>query len=167
MPFYEFYCAECHTIFKFFSRRVNTEKRPVCPKCGRPELDRRPSTFAISKGRREESGATPEVDEARMEQVFASMAGELDGLDENDPEAAARMMRKLFDAGGMRMGPGMEEAIRRMEAGEDPEQIEADLGDVLENEDPLASNANSGLKTVQDIRRRYLPPTMDDGLYEL
>ena len=50
VPVYEFYCADCHTIFKFLSRRVNTEKSPACPQCGRPELDRQISIFAISKG---------------------------------------------------------------------------------------------------------------------
>jgi hypothetical protein len=71
-----------------------------------------------------------EVDEDRLERAFESMAGEMDDLDSEDPRAAARMMRKLFDASGMRMGSGMEEALRRME--EDPEQIEAERGDVLE-----------------------------------
>ncbi len=50
MPVYEFYCADCHTVYNFFSQSVNTAKRPTCPKCGRPELERRASLFAISKG---------------------------------------------------------------------------------------------------------------------
>jgi len=38
MPIYEFYCEPCHTIYNFFSRSVNTGKRPACPKCGQGEL---------------------------------------------------------------------------------------------------------------------------------
>jgi putative FmdB family regulatory protein len=170
MPFYEFYCEPCHTIFRFFSRRVNTQTRPSCPRCGRLELEKRPSTFAISKGGREDKDTDsdmPDLDDARMEQALASMAGEMEGLDEDDPKAAARMMRRLFEAGGMRMGPGIEEAMRRMEAGEDPDQIEAELGDVLENEDPFSPAAAKGLRSVQALRRRYLPPKVDEGLYEL
>ena len=49
MPIYEFYCKDCHTIFNFFSRTVNTEKQPACPKCARPELERKMSVFAISR----------------------------------------------------------------------------------------------------------------------
>ena len=165
MPIYEFYCADCHTIFNFFSRRVNTEKRPDCPKCGRPELQRRMSTFAISKGRKEEAGeGAPDIDEDRLERAFESMAGEMEGVDEEDPKAAARMMRKLFDASGLKLGPGMEEAMRRMEAGEDPESIEAEMGDVLEGEEPL------GLKPgtrARELRSRLLPPKVDETLYEL
>ncbi len=33
MPIYEFYCEQCHTIYNFFSRKINLEKIPDCPKC--------------------------------------------------------------------------------------------------------------------------------------
>ena len=164
MPIYEFYCLDCHTVFNFFSRRVNTEKRPACPKCGRPELERKLSSFAISKGQKEDTGDLPDLDDSKMEQALASMAGEMENVDEDDPRAAARMMRRLFDASGLRMGSGMEEAIRRMEAGEDPDQIEAEMGDVLENEDPLSPERKT---TLKGLRQRLLPPTVDDQLYEL
>jgi hypothetical protein len=58
----------------------------------------------------------------------------------------------------------MEEAIRRMEAGEDPEQIEEEMGDLLEEEDPLFTKGGSGLKA---LRRRIRPPSMDATLYEM
>lgn len=171
MPFYEFYCEDCHTIFNFFSRRVNTEKRPDCPRCGRPEITRRVSIFAISKGRPEGEGDDdlPDLDEDRLERAFASMSGELEGLDEEDPKAAARAMRRLFDATGLRLGSGMEEAIRRMEAGEDPDRIEEEMGDVLESEDPFGARGPVGLSDMRDLRalRRMLPPRVDEGVYEL
>ena len=52
-----------------------------------------------------------------------ALASDLDSLDENDPRQGAQLMRKLFSATGMPVGGGMEEALRRMEAGEDPEKI--------------------------------------------
>jgi len=64
MPVYEFYCPDCHMMFKFFSRRVNTETLPACPKCGRPELSRQLSMFAISRGMTEEDPSPlPQPDE--------------------------------------------------------------------------------------------------------
>ena len=42
------------------------------------------------------------------------------------------------------MAGGMEEALSRMEKGEDPEQIEADLGDVHEGEDPFIMARKKG-----------------------
>jgi len=138
MPVYEFYCPDCHRIFNFLSRRINTDKRPDCPRCGRQQLERQVSMFAISKGRQEEGEADmPDIDESRMEQAMQALAAEAEGMNEDDPRQAARMMRKLYETTGLPLGGGMEEAIRRMEAGEDPEQIEAELGDVLEGEDPF------------------------------
>ena len=106
MPIYEFYCADCHTVFSFLSKTPNTAKRPACPRCRRPRLERRVSAFAISKGlaEPESDGAPPEgFDEARMEQVMAEMAREVDHVNEDDPRQMAQMMRKLFDGTGMRL----------------------------------------------------------------
>ncbi len=165
MPIYEFYCADCHTIYNFFSRRINTETVPRCPRCARPALERRLSVFAVSKGLKEDDD-TPlsELDEGRMEQAMAALAGEMEGLDEDDPKQAARLMRRLYDTTGLRLGPGMEEAMRRMEAGEDPDQIEEEMGDILEDEDPFAARPRQALK---DLRNRLLPPNVDQTLYDL
>ena len=38
---------------------------------------------------------------------------------------------------GMELGAGMQEALNRLEAGESPDAIEAELGDRLEKEDPF------------------------------
>jgi putative FmdB family regulatory protein len=165
MPIYEFYCPDCHRIFNFFSRRVNTGKRPDCPRCGRAGLERRASSFAISTGRTE----TPDdplagMDEAKVEQALAAMASEAGGLDDEDPRQAARMMRTLCEATGIPVGPGMEEAIRRMEAGEDPDSIEEKLGPLLEEEDPFGDETGgSRLKSL----RKKLPPAVDNTLHEL
>jgi putative FmdB family regulatory protein len=174
MPVYEFYCPDCHTIFNFFSRRVDTSTAPACPRCGRPELGRQASLFAISKGRKdaEEGGgeALPAgMDEERLMQAFASMAGEMDHLDDADPKQAARMMRRLFDATGLKLGDGMAEAIRRMEAGEDPDQIDAELGDTLAQEDPFTAltAAKGGAEALRHLRRELLPAARDEHWYPL
>ena len=52
MPIYEFFCQDCNTIFNFLSRRINTDKQPDCPRCGRRKIQRLLSTFAtIGKAR--------------------------------------------------------------------------------------------------------------------
>jgi putative FmdB family regulatory protein len=171
MPIYEFYCADCHTVFSFLSKTPNTRKRPACPKCDRPRLERRASAFAISKGLAEPAGeeCMPEgLDEARMERVMADMAQEIDGADEDDPRQMARVMRKLFDGTGMSLGPGMEEAIRRMEAGEDPDKIEEEMGDLLEGEEETTfGQGGGGRGRLKALRRRLEPPAVDRTLYEL
>ena len=166
MPIYEFYCRDCHRVYSFLSRTVS-DACPPCPRCGRAGLTRRVSTFAISKGipEKQDSEAPPQLDDERLEKAMGALAGEAEGLDEEDPRQASRLMRKLFDSAGLPIGGGMEEALRRMEAGEDMEKIEQDLGDVLE-EDPFAAGAREGKRGGSGIRRR-LPPSVDPTLYEM
>ena len=143
MPIYEFYCNKCNTIYKFFSRTVNTEKVPNCPNCKSIQLKRQISMFAISSGKKEEEGDMPPIDESKMEMAMGMLAQEADKIDEDDPRQAAQLMRKLSDATGMKMGPGMEEALHRLEQGEDPEKIEEEIGDLLEGEEPFMIESKS------------------------
>ncbi|MGD8276156.1 MAG: zinc ribbon domain-containing protein [Thiohalocapsa sp.] len=171
MPVYEFYCPDCHAIYSFFSRRPNTAARPACPSCARPDLERRVSLFAISKGRGEREdeadGGLPEgVDEAAMMRAMAAMADELEHVDEDDPKQAARVMRRLFDSAGLKLGDAMAEMMARMEAGEDPDQLEAEYEDVLDADDPLAGLAGGG-GGLRGLRRKLLPPRRDDKWYPL
>jgi putative FmdB family regulatory protein len=162
MPVYEFYCVDCHTVFNFLSRRVNTEKRPDCPRCGRPALDRRVSLFAFSRGRKEEAvEGMPDLDGEKLEKAMMGLAGEMEGMDENDPRQMAKLMKRLKEATGMNLGQGMDEAIRRLESGEDPEKIESELGESFDPENPFT------FEGIRGMRRRIVPPSRDDTLYPL
>lgn len=162
MPIYEFYCQHCHMLFDFYSRRINTEARPLCPKCETTRLRRQMSPFAVLRGRKEEDDSgLPDIDDRKLEKAMAALAQQAEHLNEDDPRQAAQLMRKLTDMTGLELGSGIQEALRRMEAGEDPDQIEAELGDILEEEDPFAPQARKGTGT------RKPPPKKDDTLYEL
>lgn len=164
MPVYEFYCCDCHTIFNFLSRQVNTDKRPNCPKCDRRDLDRQVSLFAYSLGRQEENSADEAfggLDENKLERVMNTLAGEMDGLDEENPQQMARIMRQLGEATGLTLGDGMEEAIRRLEAGEDPETIEQQMGDLFETDNLFAP------RKLRSLKRRPAAPAHDDTLHLL
>ena len=164
MPIYEFFCDDCNTIFNFFSKTINTTKKPKCPKCKTKTLDRQMSAFAIA-GKAKEDGELDDLpfDESKMEQAMGMLAGEADRMDEEDPRQAANLMRKLTDMTGMKLGNSMEEALSRMEKGEDPEKIEAEMGDLLEGEDPFILRGKKGA-----INRANRPaPQKDDALYDL
>lgn len=165
MPIYEFYCRDCHTVFSFFSRRIDTTTRPGCPRCDAKQLSRQVSLFAITGRASEEDGGDDlPFDEQKMEQAMAMLSREADGINEDDPRQAARLMRRLTDMTGISLGDGMEEALRRMEQGEDPDAIEAEMGDVLESEDPF--QMMSGGKGVRGLRR-LAAPRRDETLYDL
>lgn len=163
MPIYEFYCDTCNVIFNFFSSRVNTTKVPDCPRCGKKELEKQISTFATIGKAKEESGDDPlsGLDEAKMERAFESLMREAEHINEDNPKQMAAMMRKFTSQTGIRLGESMEEALSRMEAGEDPEQVEKEMGDLLNGED---FNLESMKKAASQKRR---PPAHDDKLYEL
>lgn len=163
MPIYEFYCDDCHTIFNFFSRSVNTTKTPNCPRCKTRPLSRRMSAFAIT-GRAKEDGDMEDlpIDESKMTQAMQMLAGEAERMNEDDPRQAADLMRKLTSMTGLELGPGMQEALNRMQDGEDPEQIEAEMGDLLESEDPFLFASKKGGRGA-----RRSPPKRDETLYDL
>lgn len=167
MPIYEFYCSDCHTVYNFFSRRINTETIPSCPRCGNPNMQRQMSTFSVSKGQRDDrEGVQGNINEQKLEMALTSLAGEMGGVDEEDPKQAARLMGRLFKTAGLNPGSGIQEAMERMEAGEDPEKIEQELGDILEMEDPfpMAAESKQGLKM---LRCKHFPPSIDKTLYDL
>jgi len=162
MPIYEFYCERCNTIFSFYSRTINTSKQPACPRCKEVKLRRLLSNFSIvRKGGEEEGEDSLPFDEKKMEQAVGMLAREAEHVNEDDPRQTAQMMRKLSEMTGLRMGKGMQEALERMEAGEDPEKIEAEMGDILEEEEPFL------VSEKKTIKQRSQAPRRDTTLYEL
>jgi len=70
-------------------------------------------------------------------------------------------MRKLSDMTGLQLGDGMNEALRRMEQGEDPDQIETEMGHLLESEDAFLLPGGKGKPAGG------APPRKDETLYDL
>jgi putative FmdB family regulatory protein len=164
MPIYEFFCDDCNTIFNFYSKSINTRKTPKCPRCKTKKLARQMSAFAFTGKAKEDSGADDlPFDETKMEKAMQMLAGEADKINEDDPRQAANLMRKLTDMTGLELGPGMTEALQRMESGEDPDQIEADMGNLLEEEDPFILPDKKG----KAAKARRPAPTRDETLYDL
>jgi len=99
------------------------------------------SRFAMPRGMKEpaakhEGGGDeppmPDLDDPRMERAMMELERDMEHLDENNPRHMAHMMKKMKDL----MPPGtapkeLDVAIKRLEAGEDPEKIEEDMGEVL------------------------------------
>src|SRR5438552_1934501 len=140
MPIYEYACPKCRVIFNFLSKRINPDRLPECPKCGNKKMTKQLSRFAMSRGLKEPAakgeseGAEPmpDFEDPRVERAMMEMERDMEHMDENNPKHMAHMMRKMKDL----MPPGampkeLDVAIKRLEAGEDPEKIEEDMGDVL------------------------------------
>lgn len=94
-----------------FVRTVSSPVRAACEHCGSKKMRRVVSKFAIGRAA---------ID-------FGSDAG-MGALDESDPRAMARMARQMQEESGEAMEPEMEEALSRIEAGEDPEAVMGEAG---------------------------------------
>ncbi|MDD5713089.1 MAG: zinc ribbon domain-containing protein [Smithellaceae bacterium] len=165
MPIYEFYCRRCNTVYNFFARSASTDRIPSCPRCKTVKLKRQMSLFSKVSGRKDEAGAPddglPPIDEARMEKAMAMLAAKADKMNEDNPRQAAGLMREISEATGVKLGAGMEEALRRMENGEDPDRIEQEMGDLLEGEEPFLFEQKGGKASKKG------KPRVDETLYDL
>lgn len=163
MPIYEFYCGKCNTIYNFFSKSVNTSKVPACPGCKSTRLTRQMSVFAAITGGAKEDASDDSfagMDESKMEKAMMQLAAEAERMKDDDPRGAAQLMRKLSEATGMKLGDGFQEALHRLEAGEDPDKIDEEMGDVLSAENPFGEK--QGGKTTASRK-----PRKDETLYDL
>ena len=121
MPIYEYKCHDCNRRISLLWRSFAdaAEREAICPRCGGSNLSRLISRVAVIRSESSRSDA-------------ASDDMSLDGMpdvDENDPKALARFMRKMADETGEELGDEFEEVVGRLEAGEDPESIEESMPD--------------------------------------
>ena len=144
MPIYEFACPKCRKIYSFLSKRVAPAHVPACPKCGSKKLSKEISRFALIKGAPEPAAAPtggdggpddmpmPDFDDPKVARAMSEMESDMEHLDDSNPKHMAHMLRKMKDLMPQGSIPKeLDVAIRRLEAGEDPEKIEEDMGDAL------------------------------------
>jgi putative FmdB family regulatory protein len=122
MPIYEYRCQDCGRKLAVFWRSRADVKTPTCQRCGSDNMVRLISRVRFVRS--EESRLEDMADDAMLAD-----------LDENDPRSLGRWMRKMSQEMDEDLGPEFEEIVGRLEAGEDPEEIEksmpelADMGD--------------------------------------
>ena len=119
-------------------------------------------------------GALGDVDDERLGAAFESALGELEGAGEDDPRAMARLFRRVGESAGLEPGPQMEEMLRRLEAGDDPERLEEEMGDALDDLGDGAEGADDAeagdpLAALFRKKRRHRRrrPRVDEELYFL
>jgi len=121
------------------------------------------SVFAMTGKAVEKNGGNDlPFNEAKMEKAMTALAGEASSLKDEDPRHAARLMKKFTDMTGVGLGGSMKEAMSRLEAGESPEKIEAEMGDLMNSEeDPFVLPDKHGKCSRRQV------PERDNKLYEM
>jgi len=167
MPIYEFYSPDTNRIYSFFARSLaQGRKVPKCPDKPGARMERLVSQFAVT-GRAKENSPAADPADPRMERMMAEMEREMSGLDESnpDPRALGRMMRKMSEATGQAVPAEMEQMIRRLEAGEDPEKLEEEFGDAFDGMDLPDEAEPGGQDSAAKVRTNR--PRRDPKLHEM
>ena len=114
MPIYPYRCLNCRKRFEVVMSYGEYGTIPVvCTSCGSQNVQRRISRIRIAKS-----------EDSRLESL--SDLDNFDGLDD-DPRALGQVMRKMSREMGEDVGPEFNEVIDRLEAGQNPEDIEATM----------------------------------------
>ncbi len=186
MPIYEYYSPDTNRIYSFFAKTLAQGRTvPRCPDHPKARMVKLVSGFSIGGGAKEPKADAPSVpgaapgEEARMDAALDAMEREFSSVDENDPKAMARMMRRMAELSGERMDEPMEEAVRKLEEGADPDSLEEQLGDAfgpegggpedMYGEGPAPGDAKQPDPKEGRMRfrpRRRPPPTRDPKLYD-
>lgn len=124
MPIYEYRCGSCRRRVSVFFRSLSSVTEPVCPRCGSRDLTRLMSRVAVHRAAGGGDG-----------DGLDDLGGGFEGLDERDPRAMAQALRQMSDETGEPLEPEMEEALGRLEAGEDPESVLGELDDTAPTDD--------------------------------
>jgi len=128
MPIYEYRCLDCGRKVSIFWRSLSAvdDKAARCERCGSRRLVRLVSRVRVMRGSTDALDSSGDMDDALLD--------EMANLDENDPRALGRFMRKMAEQSGEDLGPEFEEVVGRLEKGEDPEEIEKRMGDIFSDE---------------------------------
>jgi putative FmdB family regulatory protein len=120
VPIYEYRCHNCRRRVSIFWRTFSDAEggAPVCPRCGGTNLTRLVSRVRVVRS-----------EESRLDGM--ADLSDLPDLDENDPRSLGRWMRKMSAETGEDLGPEFDEVVGRLEAGENPEDIEKSMPDLM------------------------------------
>jgi hypothetical protein len=83
--------------------------------------------------------------------------------DSEDPRQMSRLLRRFGEMTGLEPGPRMEEALRRLDAGEDVDSIESDMSDGLGDDDSFEEL----FQLKRAVQRRRARPQVDQTLHFL
>ncbi len=169
MPIYEFMSQNTGKIYSFFAHSPSyAEKIPLCPDGKKYKMEKVISGFSIT-GQKEEvaeipaggSGNDPNdpfagMDPGQAEKVMKELEGAMGGMDEDnpDPKQMGQLMRKMCEMTGETMDEPMEEVVRKLEEGADPDELEDRMGDFLGDEQPNDTNGGNEEDSADSVKSR-------------
>lgn len=109
MPLYEYLCLDCKKRSTILLLNLANQAPTACSHCTSSRIERILSRFA-----------SPKSEEARLEALADPSS--LAGLDENDPQAMARFMKKM----GEEMGEDLSDDVSETMESNETDSMESD-----------------------------------------
>lgn len=185
MPIYEFFSPDTGKIYTFFARSLKYSSFvPNCPDGENFRMQKNLSSFSVTGTVSDESSAEigsgtvggdsddpfANLAPGQAEKVMKELEGSMSSMDEEnpDPRQMGALMRKMCDMTGEKMEGAMEEVVRKLEEGVDPEELEERIGDNMDDEgNPSGSDLSSEKMDKSRIRSQPLKVVRDPKLYEM
>jgi len=165
MPIYEYYSPDTHKIYKFYATSISQKDLiPKCPDGENHRMQRTLSAFAITGKTRKskKEGEEPlsmqdddiNMEDPRVQAMMKEMERTVDGMDPDnpDPRVMGSLLRKMGDTMGEKFDDQMEEVVRKLEEGHDPDTLEGGLDGILGEDaggdpyaDPMGMGGMAGL----------------------
>ncbi|MDA0347405.1 MAG: cytochrome C [Verrucomicrobia bacterium] len=172
MAIFEFYCPDNHKIYQFYARNASqAELIPKCPDNPEYRMVKKVTGFAIG-GVDKKSGSEggrdgADMDDPKMMAAMAQLEKAMSGMDEDnpDPRQMGKLMRQMAEMTGEPLTGEMEEMVRKLEEGADPEGIEEQFGDLMGG-DEGGEGMGSAEETEESGGTFRGPPLKDDTLYD-
>ena len=177
MPIYEFYSPDLQKIYSFFSHKVrSSDEVPTCPDGEQVSMQRLISGFSITGKQPSEIQESPQTDNSdadpfadlepsKAKHLMQEMEKSISSIDDDnpDPKQMGNLMRKMCEMSGERIDDRMEEVVRKLEEGKDPNEIENDMEEYLSGDsiDANEENEESARKLLNQKKM-----TRDEELYQ-
>ncbi len=183
MPIYEFHSPDTGKIYSFFAPTIKySDLVPLCPEGPGKKMVRLISGFSIT-GKQKEATQPEAQHDQDPDDPFAGMDGDhaneimkelessISGMDEDnpDPRQMGSLMRKMCELSGETMDEPMEEVVRKLEEGMNPEDLEDRMGEFMGDGDidQARSKDETHESTQSKLRKLLLArPIRDPQLYD-
>jgi len=180
MPIYEFYSPSTGKVYSFFARSLAyAEMVPHCPDGKKYKMKKLLSAFSITGNSSDTetedlAGSPPDevnpfdgLDPKKANAVMQELENSMMGMDDDnpDPKQMGSLMRKMCDLTGEKMDQQMEEVVRKLEEGADPDALEEQMGAFTEEPElnPKEEENGAGSKVKKALSKKLI---RDPQLYE-
>lgn len=177
MPIYEFYSPDLQKIYSFFSHKVRSfDEVPTCPDDEKVSMQRLISGFSITGKQPSEIQESPQTDNSdvdpfadlepnKAKHLMQEMEKSISSIDDDnpDPKQMGNLMRKMCEMSGERIDDRMEEVVRKLEEGKDPNEIENDMEEYL-SDDSVDANEENEQSVRKILNQKKM--TRDEKLYQ-